>query len=603
MAIPSGSTNTGVYFNYPNVQATETPTDYWLAAGGRHVRMTPSCKKALLASFEAVMERSVAPANVGSSVSAENVLLCADIRPVNLSCMSLTDLRTWSDMSARNELKDILVRGCPKEEWDNFVKCTWGLWNGGEYHLTWTNLSVGVTNTGHVMYWQDRALDFATDGWVPQQATIYIPWIYDIGTAAADGQVPMGDTRRWSPWGQYEGPMFPDGRVSKWLLNKLEDLGATADTGTPGVFTFLENDGLFSTGTSYMQPLRAGHLGNWTNGSESTSIRRSSTGWAMFQAMLASMKYTHLRFNFEVLYRNLQETRTVMRHFYFDPSDWKFHLMQDADYTGQTLTYSTNELYSGGSISRLEGSLGARWEFQIVKGPDEEALVRDTPPEDYYIYINANAYCVDFKYQLGGANEVTLYRDRTTGVVSVDCSIKDQYPGIAFNGMAQPQNVTFIDTKSNLISAMTYDYAYAVWNEPGSTQLSSSVMTHATNLLNEIAPARQWPTIAPPNDSGVQAVGEEWWHLWKLVYPSTPNWPTENPTKYFPYGLMNPTGQVQNWIEDNNMWKCEHGGFFGDFEMAFPDYPFGWGNEQSQWIIQCDEALAGYEWNFRAMTA
>jgi len=92
----------------------------------------------------------------------------------------------------------------------------------------------------------------------------------------------MGDTRRWSPWGQYEGPMFPDGRVSKWLLNKLEDLGATADTGTPGIFTFLENDGLFSTGTSYMQPLNAGHLGNWTNGSESTSIRRSSTGWAMF---------------------------------------------------------------------------------------------------------------------------------------------------------------------------------------------------------------------------------------------------------------------------------------------------------------------------------
>jgi len=60
---------------------------------------------------------------------------------------------------------------------------------------------------------------------------------------------------------------------------------------------------------------------------------------------------------------------------------------------------------------------------------------------------------------------------------------------------------------------------------------------------------------------------------------------------------------VENWIEDNSMWRCEHGGFFGDFEMAFPDYPFGWGNEQSQWIIQCAEALAGYEWNFRAMTA
>ena len=169
--------------------------------------------------------------------------------------------------------------------------------------------------------------------------------------------------------------------------------------------------------------------------------------------------------------------------------------------------------------------------------------------------------------------------------------------------MAQPQGVTFMDTKSNLISAMDYDYAYAVWNESGSTYLSTAVMGHATTLLNQIAPARQWPTIAGPNDSAVQAVGSQWWNLWRLVYPDTPNWPTGNPTKYFPYGLMNPTGQIVNWTEDNSMWKCEHGGFFGDFEMAFPDYPFGWGNEQSQWITQCDEALAGYEWNFKAMTA
>ena len=602
MAIPSGSTNTGVYFRYPNIRVTESPTSYWLAAGGRYVRMTPSCKNALLASFEAVMERSVAPANVGSSVSSEAVLLCADIRPYGLSCMSLTDLGTWTDMSARNELKDILVRGCPKEEWDNFVERTWGLWDGGEYHLNWTN-SAGVTNNGHVMYWQDRPMYCQTGGWIPQQMTVGVPWIYDLGTAAADDQVADGNTRTWSPWGQYEGPQYPNGQATQWLIARLEDMGGTGDSGTPGTFTFLGNDGLFSNGTSYMQPLSAGHLGNWTDGSDSTSIRRTSTGWAMFQSMLASMKYTHLRFNFEVTYRNLAETRTVYRHFYFDPSDWKFHITQDYDYTSQTITYSNNELHSGGNISRLEGSLGARWEFQIVKGPDEEELVRDTPPQDSQITINANEYCVDFKYQLGGANEVTLYRDRTDGIVSVDCSMKDQYPGIAFNGMAQPQGVTFIDCKSNLISAMDYDYSYAVWNEPGSTYLSTTVETHARTLLNEIAPARSWPTIAAPNDAAVQAVGGQWWHLWKLVYTNTPNWPTGNPTKYFPYGLMNPTGQVVNWTEQNDMWTCEHGGFFGDFDMAFPDYPFGWNSETSQWIYQCDEALAGYQWNFRAMTA
>ena len=602
MAIPSGSTTTGIYFKYPNIQGAQSPTAYWLAAGGRYVRMTPSCKKALLASFEAVMERAVAPANVGNSVSAEAILLSADIRPHGLSCMSLIDLGAWSDMSARNELKDILVRGCPKEEWDNFVERTWDLWNSGEYFLNWSN-SRNVTNTGHVMYWQEKLLNFTTDGWVPQAQEIYVPWIYDIGTAAADSEVAAGDPQMWSPWGAYVGPEFPSGRVSQWLVDKLTDMGANPNTGTPGMLTFLYNDGLFQTGTTYMQTLSSGHLGNWTDGSKSTSIRRSSTGWAMFQAMLANMRYTHLRFNFQVTYRNLQETRIVLRHFYFDPSDWKFHLVQDTDYTGETLTYSTNELHSGSSISRTEGSLGARWEFQIPKGEEEEALVRDTPPADLTVSINAKNYCVDFKYELGGSNDVTLYRDTTTGVVSVDCSIKDEYPGIAFTGMAQPRNVTFMDTKSNLISAMEYDYSYAVWKEGGSTQLSTPVRTHALKLINEIGAARQWPSIAPPNDSAVQAVGEQWWNLWKLVYPSTPNWPTGNPTKYFPYGLQNPTGQIEHWTEDNNMWTCEHGGFFGNFEMAFPDYPFGWGNEQSQWIIQCAEALAGHQWTFKAMTA
>ena len=57
------------------------------------------------------------------------------------------------------------------------------------------------------------------------------------------------------------------------------------------------------------------------------------------------------------------------------------------------------------------------------------------------------------------------------------------------------------------------------------------------------------------------------------------------------------------WVEENDRWSCDHGGVFGNFEMAFPDYPFGWTNEEQHTIIQHDDAVASYAWTFRAMPA
>lgn len=90
------------------------------------------------------------------------------------------------------------------------------------------------------------------------------------------------------------------------------------------------------------------------------------------------------------------------------------------------------------------------------------------------------------------------------------------------------------------------------------------------------------------------------------MYPDTPNWPPYEAqqgtaTQYFPSHLQSPHGQRKAWVEESDRWSCEHGDVFGSFELAFPDYPFGWANEELHDITQHDEAVAAYTWNFKAM--
>ena len=92
--------------------------------------MTPKCKTALLASFEGVLERAVAPFNVGTSLTSYDQLISSDFVPTQSTqgVMAGPQLRSWAESSYRNGIKDKLVRGCPKEDWDRFVSLTWDLW-------------------------------------------------------------------------------------------------------------------------------------------------------------------------------------------------------------------------------------------------------------------------------------------------------------------------------------------------------------------------------------------------------------------------------------------------------------------------------------------
>lgn len=42
---------------------------------------------------------------------------------------------------------------------------------------------------------------------------------------------------------------------------------------------------------------------------------------------------------------------------------------------------------------------------------------------------------------------------------------------------------------------------------------------------------------------------------------------------------------------------------FGTFELAFPDYPFGWDNVQHTELRCSGSAMAQYKWQFKAMPA
>ena len=107
MASPTAPIQIGVFFEYPPGSSTSGIEDYWLAAYGHKVRMTPACKTALLATFEAVLERATAPANVGSSVQSLNELSVNDLGGVEHD-MTTISVAPWDTALYRSTLKNKL---------------------------------------------------------------------------------------------------------------------------------------------------------------------------------------------------------------------------------------------------------------------------------------------------------------------------------------------------------------------------------------------------------------------------------------------------------------------------------------------------------------
>lgn len=601
---PTGSTTIGVFLPYQSNASIGDVKPYWLAADGTLLRMTPQCKTALLASFEAVLERAVVPANVGDSVLSVQTLPTADFNTSTSGNFTIASLGQWQSGQYRSRIKDKLVRGCPQEDWKLFVRNTWNLWRAGTRRIQYKD------NEFTFLGWQSDLLDINTYGWIEidGMTDVWIPWIYDLKTAACDESYSMNQQQAYAPWGQYTGQEYPDGVVSQWAVNGFESLGCSAvTTGTPASFYFIGSEGIYNGGTSKVGLLSCGFLGNWTDGYEATSIRRSSSAWGVFQSMLANMKYSHILFSHSTDYLTVNQTRELSRAIYCDPNDLEFKIDEyaDADYTNSYTT--TNYLESGSSISHSGVGVAAGFKFVIPKGQVEEDLALAAYPIGGLVDIDGRDYAVSLEDQVGGLNTVYMNRWSTSSVISSSCSVKDEYPATAFRQYGSCQGVGFIDGKFDG-DAMYQNQtsAYAGFTESGSSSLLQSVQSHASRLINELTPARTFAQPAPIDTGVIRQASNIWWSSWKLVYPNQPNWPADNPQKYFPVQLQSPTGERRYWVDDTSIdsWVCDrHGGVFGSFEMAYPDYPFGWTNEQRCYIQQYGEAVAGYIWDFKAMHA
>ena len=88
-------------------------------------------------------------------------------------------------------------------------------------------------------------------------------------------------------------------------------MGGNPNAGSGSYMYLVGGDGWYNNGTNYLGRLDSGRLGNWTDGLSSTSDRRSSTGWSVFQSMLANLKYCHIMFGHSTDYNNTQADRII----------------------------------------------------------------------------------------------------------------------------------------------------------------------------------------------------------------------------------------------------------------------------------------------------
>ena len=67
------------------------------------------------------------------------------------------------------------------------------------------------------------------------------------------------------------------------------------------------------------------------------------------------------------------------------------------------------------------------------------------------------------------------------------------------------------------------------------------------------------------------------------------------------YGMMYISSDIN---PDLSAYETEWGGgVFGTFELAFPDYPFGWDKIDQQECFCSGKALSQYDWQWKAMPA
>lgn len=593
---PSEPTATGVFFAYP-ATATGTVADYWLACGGTRVRKTSACKRALLATFEAVIERAVAIANAENSMSAVSSLASADYSP-SAAPFSAVDLGEWGLAAKRAGLGAKLVRGCPQEEWNRLVGLTWSLWR-----------SASGLNTGHgavLFAWQVGYLtDVDTDGWVSDDygSTIYPPWLYDLSSTPCD-EFPQ----LFAPWGTYAGGSIRSS-VGSWLDDALVSLGRqNVDMGSPGMPDSFARGMMAGMSPFPLGTLDDGHLGNWMGVTGATaaasSVRFSSAAWAVIQTMLANMRFTHLAWDYSAEYTCETGERTWSRIWALDPSTLDIILTDDPDSPEDVSNTSRdyNFLRSGSRADFLHGSAAYDFKFEITSAQEAD-LVMDSPPRDGVAAIaDARDYLVAIPDSQDGLSTATANVWQTVGVNTVTSAL-DVYPALQVASyLAERGPVVFVDAKNAEGSV-----SHSVREESGGASLTAVARGHAGWLLTQVRAPRSYPSPAAINTGAISSYSSTWWGSWKFVYPPSgqPNWPrgSANPTQYFPVAIANPDGNFGYFADDSGHYVATRGAVFGTFALAFPDYPFGWTANEDFTISAGTNALAGYKWQFKALPA
>ena len=595
MRRPSEPTSLGVFLTYP-ASATGTVAAYWLATGGTRVRMTGACKRALIATIEAVIERAIAPACAGTSPALNYDFKATALNVAGID--TLISLGKWNAIVDRTGIGARFVRGCPREDWELLVASVVALW----YSPSHTNAA------GTVRAWQFEDWKWHTSGFVSdiEQEDESIAPLLDVSSYVADNASLLGSDPVYRPWGLFRGG-HGGAQIWDWIVAQLEalDVPSTAfGSWTPGPFM---PDGL-NVSPSPFDTTR-GHLGNWFGSSSGgmygqPSLRRSSSGWAVIQAMLAQMAFTHLEFYYAYTFANTEIIWQIRRWFIFD-ENWDIKVYEDVNAEYSQTYYTSGSLIAYGWEEYQSGASSVDFTFGC-NNVDEPVLAELTRPQDGWLQVGSRVWpFLTPVYLEEDAVLRTLHHIHTTDVSSVTAADGKQYPAPAFEAYCQHHGVTFIDRlRKQTNGGMNTDWTkWSVKQESGSKNLSAPTEQHARWLLQQL-PDISFPTVASPDATAVRRYSDAWWAAWELYYPSQPNVTVDGQPAYFPTAirnLMGGPGSVQITYDHPTWESARIPLLFGTTELAFPDYGHSSFGNESYVIDNNGTAIAAHEWAFKAM--
>lgn len=590
----------GLFFTYP-ADAAGTVEDYWRDAGGTSVRMTGACKRAFLATIEALIERAVVPANFGSVPSSTSALAgltySASVAPY-----SLINLGTWAGSSGRDALGALLARGRPYQVWRRLVSLTWDLFAA-------TSFDSGPAT---VLSWQGWLLDFTTSGFIDALSSTWgTVYSRDWAGAASDDDVVQGGSGVIHPWGPYLGN-GSSAVVENALQAMLDGLmsGVTVGGGS-GNLAFAEDALNVSPDVMRMDGETPG---NWFTQSASTRVggvtwRRSANAWGVVQAMLAQMRYTHLVFPFEITYEHTEETRTVERVVGWDAGAMDWTCAETSDTTTTTTTTEINAITNRRGYGPAGGvAAEVTLNFAVDNSDADElsVLALSSPPSDVgpdgpYMVVGRKflQHCT-VRSDSPQAWTKSAMREFVSGVDNVNVNGL-VYPATALTGYVGAYGpVHFADSLvyENSTTSETWS-KYGVRPETGDADVAEPVTDHAIWLASHV-PGVTLPSIAPFNQTIFSAAVADFWADMTAVYPTSPNVTIRGVQMYFPVGFYGYNGQLQTISLDpvDDYWKGQIRLGFGDVASVFPTD----GDDVLLYAAQvAGSAIAGYEWQFAAM--